>query len=608
MLDSKVCESHSQFSAASEVEAKSSHPTDLKASAAILTAGVALSSCGGDDGATSTPGAPIGNQSSTPPQQVGITSAQRRAARSALHASLATSPAAIAAIERQGIEDWLDGQMGSQNDSSSKNFFEARGIDEINSQVNWQDSNQFDPMIWSQLFTGGNIVRKRMALALSEIFVVSISALDIVWPSQAVGYYWDTLNEFAFGNYRELLEAITLNPAMGVFLDTKGNEREDASTGRQADENYAREVLQLFSIGLYELNNDGSLKTSGGGPIETYDNDDVQGLARVFTGYDFDYTGVGFVLDPRFANRHVPEPRVVRQPMTPIPERWSPQENVSLHSLSEKKFLGTSIPAGTGPVESLKLALDTIFNHPNVGPFLSRRLIQRLVTSNPSPAYIARVANVFNNNGSNTRGDLGAVFKAIVTDDEATEDASVSNPFFGKLREPMLRFAQWGRTFGATSDSNSWSIRDVSDVSLLNQAPFRSPSVFNFFRPDFSPSMSQAVANNMVAPEFQIANESSVAAYVAFIRSIIDGPSFWAEDIVASYNTEIGLAEDAEQLLNHIDLVLTAGQLSDFSRSHILDAINEVKISDGTDEESKLLRVQVAVLLTMVCNDYMVQK
>ena len=595
--------------AASDKAVADKSRASIAAISPIAGASVALSACGG--GGRKSPNPPPNGGGQPLPLQhsnSSITLSQRNSARAALHASLGVTEKDIEVIEQGGIGRWLDGHLSLENENSASQFFATRGIDEIDANLYFQRDYLFDHMVWADLLSGGNRVRKRMALALSEIFVVSVNRLNISWPSQAVGAYWDLLNQHAFGQFRNLLEAITLNPAMGVFLDTRGNQREDPITGRVPDENYAREVMQLFTIGLYELNQDGSRKLSAGIPIETYGNDDVMGLAKVFTGYDLDFSGVEFHPHPSGAGRPVPDVKLVRQPLTPDPRKWNPPSASPTHSLDEKRFLGVVIPAGTGPEDSLKIALDHLCNHPNVGPFIGKQLIQRLVTSNPSPQYVQRIAEVFANNGKGVRGDLGAVFKAIITDPEANSSESLVDPKFGKLREPMIRYAQWGQTFGAFSKSVTWQMRNLSPPTLLNQAPLRSPSVFNFFRPEYSPPRTQAAANGMLAPEFQLVNESSVAGYVNFIRGTVDGRNYWTDNIEASYERQISFGEDPKRLLDHLDLVLTGGQLRDPTRALILKAIEDVPIDSTDKAASTKRRVWVGVCLVMCCNEYLVQK
>lgn len=602
-----------------------SKSTGSECSQQIVNAGslgvssIALASCGGGGSSSTTVAAsplaqpspsPTPSPSPSPSPSAGntLTAENKAAARSALHASLAVGPTDIEVIQNQGLEPWLDQQMRRTNDSSARRFFEARGLDKINNNLHWTRRSLLDQMIWSELLSGGSGVRKRMALALSEIFVVSVNELNIVWSAQAVGEYWDLLNEHAFGDFRELLEVVTLNPAMGTFLDTRGNQKGDPVTGRVPDENFAREVMQLFTIGLHELNPNGTLRTQNGFPVETYTNDDVEGLARVFTGYDLDYSGVELQADPRGRPQLIPEIAVVQRPMTADPTKWRDPSIGPMHSLEEKSFLGISIPVGRGPEESLRIALDHLFNHRNVAPFFSKQLIQRLVTSNPSPAYIERVARVFENNGRGARGDLGAVFKAVVNDSEARDSSGLTNPLWGKLREPIVRFAQWGRTFGAASSSGDWQIRDLSPPTLLNQAPFRSPSVFNFFRPQFVLPLSQANANDLVAPEFQIVDETSVAYYVNVMQRTIEGDGYWTDDIAADFAYEIGIADDVDALLNHLDLVLTAGQLRAGTRDLIRGAISDVAIGPSSGNADRLRRAQIGVMLVMCSSDYLVQK
>lgn len=584
---------------------------------AVIIGAAGVAACGG--GGSQAPG-PLGLPASTPaptpaptptatePDNGALTSKQRSAARAALHSSLSVSSSDISSIIDEGLETWLSLEMARRSDVTAKDFFEARGYDRIDTNAYWQRSFFFDHMIWSHLIRGGSGVRMRMALALSEIFVVSINRLDIPWSAQAVGEYWDGLNDLAFGNFRDLLEFLTLSPAMGVFLDHAGNMKADPSIGRLPDENFAREIMQLFTIGLFELDLDGSLKSDSGSPIETYTNDDVRGLAKVFTGFDLDFSGTVLTPDPRGAGRPVPDARTARRPMTCDPAKWRDPQGGSTHSLETKRFLGLTIPSGTGPKESLKLALDHLFSHPNVPPFFARQLIQRLVTSNPSPAYVERVARAFEDNGSGIRGDLGATFRAVITDPEALSPDGVESPTFGKLREPMLRYAQWGRTFGARSASNTWQVRNLADDGLLKQAPFRAPSVFNFFRPQYTPPRSQAAANGLVAPEFQLVDEDSVPGYVNFMRRTIDGTGFWTDDIKANYDAELAIADDPDALLDRLDLLLTGGQLRTATRDLIKSAINDVSLNPASDAEDRLKRVRIAVMLVMCCNDYLIQK
>lgn len=494
-------------------------------------------------------------------------------------------------------------------------WLNQRGYSAVSSTTNFYDNTYpGDCMIWSQLMTSSDGLRKRVALALSEICVVSLSGLDFNWRSHGIAHYWDQLVANAFGNYRQVLQDVTLNPAMGYYLNTRGNQKENTATGRQPDENYAREILQLMSIGLAELNQDGTPKTDGSGkPIDSYTQSDITNLARVFTGYDYDQSQNAPTTVPG-TTRTVPSIHFTRLPMA-LKE--------SLHSTLAATFLGTTIAANTPGAAALKTALDTIFNHPNVGPFIGKQLIQRLVTSNPSPDYVSRVAARFNNNGAGVRGDMKAVIMAILMDDEARSPAGLSQPSFGKLREPMLRLVQWARTFGATSQYGSWKIGDTSNAgSRLSQSPLRSPSVFNFFRPGYVPPSTALATTGQVAPEFQLVNESSVGGYLNYMQGVIrngiyvnapDLPENGSNtnngyDIKTLYPNEMAIVTDADALVARINLLMCAGQLSSATVKLIADALKATAVTANSTDAVKLNRIASAVLLVMASAEYLIQK
>ncbi|MEQ5789382.1 DUF1800 domain-containing protein [Erythrobacter sp. NFXS35] len=572
----------------------------------IGASAIALAACGGGEGNS---GSPATNSGAPPISAARKPQSEAEAARFLLQASFAADAGAISALRSEGFEPWLDRQMRQPNDVSAKAYFEGRGFDTVDANRFYNGTTTGDWMIWSQLLSGGNSLRKRFALALSEFFVVSLSDIDISWRGPAIGEYWDILNRNAFGSFRTLIEEISLNPAMGVFLNTRGNRRADPRTGRVPDENYGRELMQLFSIGLFELNPDGTPRTGGGQLIETYTNDDVTGIAEVFTGYDFDYSQTTSFPDPGNPGRTVAGVDFARRPMTADPSKWSRPRTEGFHSLEEKRFLGLVIPAGTNAPDSLRLALDHLVLHPNVGPFFARQMIQRLVTSNPSPGYVGRVAAVFANNVQGQRGDLGAMFKAILLDEEALSSANVNNPASGKLREPMLRFIQLARTFGVRSASGNFEVGSLSDpANRLGQSPLRSPSVFNFFRPGYFPTGSQTAANNLLAPEFQLVNETSVAGYVNFLERAVDMSAGFLRDLSLSYSAELPLAHDAVRLVDHLDLVLTAKQLSPSVAEAITAALGSIAVQESSAEPEKLRRIHAAVMLVMASTDYLVQK
>nr|WP_298929152.1 DUF1800 domain-containing protein [uncultured Erythrobacter sp.] len=595
-----------------DIAADSSGGISPAKAAGVAAAAVSVAACGGGGGSTSGGGSgapPTGGTPTPAPPTVLKPQDDAQASRFLQQASFASSTGAIQQLRDEGYEPWLDRQMNASNSQTARQFFSSRNYDRNDSNNHYDSRTTGDRMIWAQMLTGGSSVRKRIALAMSEFFVVSFNSVAITWRSPAIGEYWDILNRNAFGNFRDLMEDITLNPAMGVFLNTRGNRKADPRSGRVPDENYGREIMQLFSIGLFELNTDGTVKTSGGNPIETYDNDDVTGIAKVFTGYDYDFTGINIEPAVSNPNRQIPDADYARNPMTADPSRWRFPRSTGFHSEEEKTFLGLTIPAGTNAADSLKMALDHLFEHPNVGPFFGKQMIQRLVTSNPSRGYVQRVAQVFENNGSGTRGDLRAVFKAILLDDEAIDPANVTNPAFGKLREPMLRFIQLGRTFGISSTSGNWEVRDLSDPSSrLGQSPLRPPSVFNFFRPTYFPNGSQTADNNLLAPEFQLLNETSAAGYVNFMERAVDTSSFLFNDLELDYSAEVAIADDSQALLDRLDLLLTGNQLSSGIRDLVKSGMDDVSVTSGSSTDEKLRRVHIGVLLIMASTDYLIQK
>lgn len=582
---------------------------------AVASGAVGLGGCGGggSSGSFSATNAPIGGAPPVPDptptptpsssgSAKGFTTADAASARFMLRASLSASPEEISALTIEGRELWLDRKMQEPIGETAADYFEKNGFDVID-QNRWFAREQLvDRMIWSQLVESPDGLRKRIALALLDFFVISANRLSMQWPAQAIGAYWDMLNEHAFGDFRELLEAVSLSPAMGEFLDAIGSKKANPATGRNPDENFARELMQLFSIGLFELNEDGSPKIRNGEPIETYNNEDVAGLAKVFTGFNIDVLGSGIALDPQPPNKKVAGVVSVSRPMTADPQKWLRPQSQSEHSAEEKRFLNVHISAGTGPNTSVKMALDGIFQHPNVGPFFSRQMIQRLVTSNPSGEYVRRVARVFADNGNGKRGDLRAVFQAILLDEEAISKDGLTDPRFGKLREPTLRFIQFARTFRISDSGGDGITRILSNTGSLGQAPFRAPSVFNFFSPDFVPGRSVALKNDLVAPEFQIVNEISVADYINFMEFTIDGRGFWLNDWQPQYERELPLAETPRELVDHLDLLLAGGQLQVSTREKILKVIESI----GTEENVR--RVRTAILLVMSSTDYLIQK
>lgn len=497
----------------------------------------------------------------------------------------------VTELAQSDFNSWLDTQFSLPVSSMREEFDREQ-------QLNPSQAPNRDWLFetfWRQAVNSDDQLRQRVAFALSQIFVISLRDGGVASSPRGAGDFYSRLAQHAFGNFRTLLEEVTLHPMMGLYLAHLGNEKGNVADGRVPDENFAREIMQLFTIGLYELNQDGSLrKNEQGDPIETYGTGDVQGLARVMTG--FSWNGPDKSLG-RFQG-WIPAPDRDIQLMQPYTEH---------HSTLEKKFLGTVIPASESaePVADLQIALDALFNHPNVGPFIGKQLIQRLVSSNPSDAYVRRVANVFDDNSQGIRGDMQAVIRSIIMDPEARDDAMAQSDTAGRIREPILRFAHWMRSFNATSVSGRFKILSTDDpATSLGMTALRSPSVFNFYRPGYVPPGTPIAAAQLVSPEMQITHETSVAGYLnSMLASVTLGGGF-DFDIQSRFPLASTLAADPDALVAHMDLLLTHGTMSDTLKSRIVQAVTAIP----ADEDEGRQRARVACYLTMASPEYLVQK
>ncbi|MFZ6741625.1 DUF1800 domain-containing protein [Undibacterium sp. JH2W] len=556
--------------------------------AALMASTALLAACGGatntaDSNAVS-PAASTMPPPAPAPEPVSTAITSSEAARFLAQASLGASRAQIARVQSLGYAGWLDEQFSLPGNGSRWDWLVSKGLSDISFR---NSESGFDATAWRKLISSPDTLRQRFTLALSEIIVVAIDGLiGGGWKAFAAAAWLDMLEANCFGNYRDLLQLVSTSPAMGTYLTFRGNIKFNPQTGALPDENYARELMQLFSIGLLELNPDGSPRLEAGKTRETYGLDDITGLARIFTGWDFDLAG-GKADTPDF----------MRRPMIQVASR---------HETGASSFLGKTVAAGLNGADALKAALDIIFAHANVAPFISRQLIQRLVTSNPSPAYVARVAVVFGNDGSgsaSSRGNLKAVLKAILLDDEARQPANISNPQFGKLREPMLRLLAWARAYNATATNDTWNLGNTSDpATRLGQSPLRSPSVFNYFRPGYVPPNTAIATAALVAPEFQITNESSVVGYVNYMQHAV---SSGISDVTADYSSLMPLAETAPALLDEINLVLAAGQLSAATLLNLSNAVDSMP--RGTDNRRKQ-RIYAALTLVLAAPEFIVLK
>ena len=470
---------------------------------------------------------------------------------------------------------------------------------------NTGDENYVENAFWQNALTGNDELRQRVQYALSEIFVVSGTNFSVQNMPRGEANYYDLLGADAFGNFRQMLQDVTLNPMMGQFLSTLGNDKGNATT--DPDENYAREVMQLFTIGLYQLNNDGTQQLDGSGnPIPTYSNTDVMGLARVFTGFSWDIPNNNS--DSAWENCCLYVGPGYGEELLPM------QSFVDHHSTEEKDFLGVTIPASTTPDPDgdLKIALDTLFNHPNLPPFFCKQLIEHLVTSNPSPAYVNRVASVFKDNGQGVRGDMQAVITAILLDPEARSTSTdVGNPQYGKVREALLRYTEWARAFTAQSRTGGYWLGSAEDpIWGLGQMTLRSPTVFNWFAPNYVPPGTSIAAAGLLGPEFQMTNVTTVVGYLNYMQGAIGADSQNGPDVFSAYDAELGLAQTPTALVDRINLLLMAGQMSSTLESEIVNAVSAIAIPTGDQNAinaALAARVQTAIYLTMASPDYTAQ-
>jgi len=522
---------------------------------------------------------------------------EAEAARFLLRAQFSAPDEDIEKVRRQGYRAWLEAGFAAPRGQSPVAWLDAQGHDAVRADLHYFWPQAGDFMIWNQLLAQPDQLRQRLAFALSQYFVVSLNAIDGYWPPYIMAGWWDVLAGGAFGNFRTLLERVTLNAGMGMYLSTRGNAKEDPATGRLPDENYAREIMQLFTIGLHELNPDGSPKRGADGhPIESYGQADVTNLARVFTGYDHDMR--------RVTRRSVAwqDTPVVSREFCLDPMRLDPAR----HSDLAVDFLGCTIPAGTPGPEALRIALDHLFVHPNVGPFFGRQMIQRLTTSNPSPAYVRRVAAAFDDNGEGVRGDLKAVWRAVLTDPEALAPPDPGDPLSGKLREPVVRFVSWARSVGIGSENGAYRIYELSRSDTgLGQSPLRAPSVFNFYRPGYTPPHTAIARAGKQAPEFQIHDETSAAGYLNFLQWAIR----WGyNDVRPTYAALLPFAHDLPALVSWLNLHLAANQLSPATCRTIETALASKEVIAESPDAHKLDLLASACLLVMASPEYLVAK
>ncbi len=514
----------------------------------------------------------------------------------------------IEALQNKTYKEWIEEQIGVPSGSLEDNLVKIAQYIDANQEDERLFKNSLDFSFYELTFKQNDLLRQRMAFAWSQIFVVESSHTSLN-QNQGQAIFYDLLYKGAFGNFRDMLYNVTMSMSMGNYLSHFLNRKFNPRNGSLPDENYAREIMQLFTIGVNELEINGKEKVDeAGDPIPTYDIDDVAELAKVFTGLSCSKQLSGGA-NPNF--------------FISYPNRdWTAPMKMfdNFHSEGEKKFIGKTIPAGQTGMQDINQAIDYLFNHANVGPFLATRLIQHLVKSNPSPSYVGRVARVFNNNGKGKRGDLEAVTKAILLDPEARECSYINRPTNGKLIQPLERFITLLKAFKMTTPSGKIYLDDGREYHGVTLQGFNnSPTVFNFFQFDYAEEMTVA-PNKLVSPEFQILNTVTSISYINKIENSLKDKPF---DNFTAAGTFIGpdnndkptldLSQEVsvyknsgtEALLDRLNILLCRGQLTNELKDIIKATIseNEANISAYSDLDA----VHDCIYYIMISPDYMIQ-
>jgi len=545
--------------------------TNISRFLCVIVVSCLVSSCGGGGSGSSaqqTPPPPTGGTENPPPEPEPEEPAEisyAEAFRFLQQSTFGPTPIEIESLQSIGFEAWIDGQLLLPV-SKQLPYWRSLPTPE---DLEEGHSNRMDAWFQNTIM-GQDQLRQRVAFALSEIMVVSDQS-ELIHTPEGLANYYDLLSQHAFGNFRELMGAVTLSPIMGSYLSMLGNEKPDIEKNIQPDENYARELMQLFTIGLVKLNLDGSIILDNDGqPVQSYDQQTVEGFAHAYTGWTF-------AGSPTFH--------------TPSFDYISPMQSYStFHDLGQKQLLdGTLLPAGQSAQQDLEQALDNIYQHANVAPFISHRLIQRLVTANPSPDYIERVAATFNNDETGTRGNLFAVVKAILLDEEAR--ATPSTETSGKLVEPLLRLTALWRAYDARA-ANGRFLYANPEVNF-GQAPLRASTVFNFFDPNHAP-IGEITNLSLVSPEMQITDENTSALTNNFLAAAIyfqnsEVATLESETIVIDISAELEFANRPEELISRTIDRLMGGTISDSLQENLTTMVNLVP------EEEAVQRVTEAI-------------
>jgi uncharacterized protein (DUF1800 family) len=552
------------------------------------------------------------------------------AARFLTQATFGPKKSEIDALTGGNLDTWITAQIALPYTSHQAAVkFDRDTYGGSSSNWNATHSHNRQSAWFKNALTAPDQLRQRVAFALSQILVISDVSLSSDNQTEPIAHYYDLLGNGAFGNFRTLLENVTLHPMMGNYLSSLRNSKGDPIAGTAPDENYAREIMQLFTIGLSQLQPDGTLALGSDGlPVPTYNQTTITELAKIFTGWSYFGT-------TNFRSGGSSDDSLTR-PMILFP---------AFHDDGVKNLspvLETPIPAAQGGARDLQLTLDALFSHPNTAPFISKQVIQRLVTSNPSPAYVYRVAQKFVNNGSGTRGDLAAVVRAVLTDHEARSPVVAANPSYGKLKEPLLRLTGLLRSFNASSTSGRFlgyqhtvngvpitgatprpaSAAQISQTpytatrfdnvqTSLAQAAMRAPTVFNFYRPDYVLPGPLATAG-LVAPEFEITDDNFAISVPNALRNYVNAaipttagvPSAAAPYVVIpDFSFEQTLVATPAALLDHLNLILASGSLTSATRTRITTALTALPTATSTID-----RVRAAVLLVLTSPAASIQK
>jgi len=576
-----------------------------KAVVLLLPFFLIFAACGGGSSSEPDSSTPPPVVVTPPPSSAPIT--ENEAQRFLTKATFGATPESIQRVIDLGYEGWIDEQLSIPqtfllpiHDAAIEKRTAARRLRLI-------QEGETDPAIldrgigkgqrsssridawWHGAIKGEDQLRQRMAFALSQIFVVGDANGDSALKNRAYSYYYDILGEYGLANYRDLFREVTLTPAMSQFLSLRGSLRQgrprNGGVTGPPDENFAREAMQLFSIGLVELNIDGTEKLVNGKAVETYEQDLVSEFARIYTGW---MMPTGRFYDGWESDQLVP---------------WGGEQNNFHDHGSKVLFNNELVPAGLDTSEDLARAIDSIFNHPNVGPFISKQLIQRFVTSNPSPAYVERIARIFNDNGNGVRGDLTAVIKAILLDDDSLNSHLNNNG--GKLKEPIIRITQIWRALDAQSSIEY--IRFSLSKRFTGQRALSASSVFNFYEPTYAPSGAIEDAG-MVAPEFRLMGDGLLIAYLDKLAQIALSSQFG--DINTTYSGSFDLpmnlnltrakelSGNFDSLLDYYNGLLFGGSMSSGLRAAVITHLDNIPDQTNAAERSEIIAEEALVLLT----------